>query len=388
LTATLIQSPSQSFWISSVSSSAIAIVQATTASYVNETNVSSSLYYFLFKVSTTDIDSSTITQYTTTTTQPEFSMSVGDKIVAAYFGSSDSVPSKTVAIYHGGTSSYSYIEAPLITRHNDLRGLQGGSTDEYYHLTQGEYIRFQSNSSSFASASISSSYSLNASSSINSTSASYLSGAYAIVNTLSASFITASAFVPPTDNTGTLGSLLMRWANAFINTISASYVYVSNIFGGTNDNDSLTLKGSTTNTGSVYINPIGGQVILGSELHGNKLVNLTNGSYTTVLNVYVPQNESVNVDMSLHGSWPTSGSIGYDVEMILSKGDVSTEYSQPGIILYQNNHNSNNYVMAQIVDAGLSAGSASFQIQLASSGSNVTNAKLVYDIKGTLLAAM
>lgn len=61
------------------------------------------------------------------------------------------------------------------TVHNDLSGLQGGTVDEYYHLTSGEYNRFQSNSSSFASRSFAATSASWASQSIWATSASFAS---------------------------------------------------------------------------------------------------------------------------------------------------------------------------------------------------------------------
>jgi hypothetical protein len=46
----------------------------------------------------------------------------------------------TITYVYNGTTYYSYFNTPLITLHNNLAGLQGGSADEYYHLTKAIYI--------------------------------------------------------------------------------------------------------------------------------------------------------------------------------------------------------------------------------------------------------
>ena len=75
------------------------------------------------------------------TTQPEFAISSTDRMVAKVYGKNTSANNRTVHFHHGGTNHYSHFNTPLITRHNDLAGLQGGATGEYNHLTDAEKIK-------------------------------------------------------------------------------------------------------------------------------------------------------------------------------------------------------------------------------------------------------
>jgi hypothetical protein len=57
------------------------------------------------------------------------------------------------------SSFNSVLSSAGITNHNDLLSIQGGADNDYYHLTAGEYARLQTWSASWASSSVSSSYS-------------------------------------------------------------------------------------------------------------------------------------------------------------------------------------------------------------------------------------
>lgn len=252
LSATLIQTPSQSFWITTVSSSGIALCQATTASYINETNVSSSLYHLLFRIETPKLTTTSPDLYEVTTIQPAFSMSVGDRIVAAYFGSTTSSPSRTISLYHGGTSSYSYIQTPLITRHNDLKGLQGGTSGEYYHLTQAEYIYLQNGTASYAltasyvsgssNASISASYALTASYALNvSNTGNSVSSSWASSSLLSDNALTSDFAVLAGEAIHTTTSSYALTAS-FLQTSGSIYTYGATYSGSRSIINGLFLK--------------------------------------------------------------------------------------------------------------------------------------------------
>ena len=72
-----------------------------------------------------------------------------DEIVIKIFGGTN-VVNKQIRIYfyHGGNTN-SYFSTPLIYRHNDLSNLQGGTNNEYYHLSLSQY----NNSTNIASSS-------------------------------------------------------------------------------------------------------------------------------------------------------------------------------------------------------------------------------------------
>jgi hypothetical protein len=72
------------------------------------------------------------------TVQPTFSCNATDKIVIKINVSTTS-NNVTCHLVHSGTEHYSHFHSPLVLGHNDLATLQGGSSNQYYHLTQSEY---------------------------------------------------------------------------------------------------------------------------------------------------------------------------------------------------------------------------------------------------------
>jgi hypothetical protein len=137
LTATLIETPNQTGWISGFTSSSEVTVTLTDPAYVNESGVElSALYYLLFSATSPELTTTTGEHHNYTSTQGEFAgLDLTDRLVAAYFGLTDSNSAKTINLYHGGASRYTRFTAPLATRHNDLLGLNEG---DYVHLTAAE----------------------------------------------------------------------------------------------------------------------------------------------------------------------------------------------------------------------------------------------------------
>lgn len=136
--ATLIETPNGTFWITAFTSTSVVTVTIPSG-YANESGVAYSMYYYLFKTSTPTITNTTVALITTKTVQTAFTgITATDKLVAAYFVTTTANQNITASLYYNGTAHYSHIETPLITRHNDLAGLQGGATSEYYHLTSAQ----------------------------------------------------------------------------------------------------------------------------------------------------------------------------------------------------------------------------------------------------------
>ena len=85
------------------------------------------------------------------------------------------------AIFESGNSNATQIDSAFVVQftpssilyHNDLSGLQGGTTDEYYHLTSASYVQVISGTSSYANTSSYSFFALSASLAALATSASY-----------------------------------------------------------------------------------------------------------------------------------------------------------------------------------------------------------------------
>ena len=88
----------------------------------------------LFTAGTTNITTTAVTLYNTSVVQPEYDCEVTDRLVVKYSASTNNNFNTVVYLYHGGIDNYSHIHTPFVTLHGDLAGLQGGSTDNYYHL--------------------------------------------------------------------------------------------------------------------------------------------------------------------------------------------------------------------------------------------------------------
>lgn len=131
----------QTSWISAFISTSVVTVTLTDPAFVNVAGVPfDAIYEFLFQDTTEDITGSTPTLYSTLSVQPEFTgLTETDRLVVAFFGNTtDDSGNDTMYLYYGGTEHFTHIITPLITKHNDLSNLQGGSNTERYHLTSSE----------------------------------------------------------------------------------------------------------------------------------------------------------------------------------------------------------------------------------------------------------
>ena len=72
-----------------------------------------------------------------TSTQPAYSVALTDSIGQIQFATS--IGGTTVTTVYGGAGQQAVINTPLSFLHNQLPGLQGGSSNQYYHLTSAEY---------------------------------------------------------------------------------------------------------------------------------------------------------------------------------------------------------------------------------------------------------
>lgn len=135
-----LQTPKGAFLIVSRSSDTV-ITIATPTGYANESSVNFSVWKKLFGATSPTI-TSTGTNYalnTTVSVQSEFTINATDKLGMIVFGTSNNTT--TVNYVYNGTAHYSHFSTPLITLHNNLAGVQGGSATEQYHLTQAEHTR-------------------------------------------------------------------------------------------------------------------------------------------------------------------------------------------------------------------------------------------------------
>lgn len=71
--------------------------------------------------------------------QPSYPCNLTDRLVIKVYATNTSATSRNVSYYYDGQQHYSHFHTPFIVAHNDLSGLQGGSADEYYHLTNAQH---------------------------------------------------------------------------------------------------------------------------------------------------------------------------------------------------------------------------------------------------------
>jgi hypothetical protein len=93
---------------------------------------------FLFSGATENITTTSPNIYTFSLAEPQYSCNTTDYLVVNYSASTTNNFNTTVTLYHGGTLNYSHIRTPFITLHNDLAGIQGGFSNEHYHLSKNE----------------------------------------------------------------------------------------------------------------------------------------------------------------------------------------------------------------------------------------------------------
>lgn len=93
----------------------------------------------LFSVSTGALTGTTDI-YSIASVQQAFALSAStDRLIFKVYATTNAIINRTIHLIFAGNTHYSNVNTPLIIRHNDLAGLQGGTSAEYYHLTSAEY---------------------------------------------------------------------------------------------------------------------------------------------------------------------------------------------------------------------------------------------------------
>ncbi len=145
--ASYLQTPLGLYQIS-VRTSDTVVTIVTPSGYVNESAVTYSVWNTLFGASSGNITGVTpayqINQYMST--QPSFTVAATDLFGKILFGTVNS--NLTLTFAYNGTATSSFVGTPWLTLHNDLGGLQGGASQQDFHLTSAEYTRLQLTTSS------------------------------------------------------------------------------------------------------------------------------------------------------------------------------------------------------------------------------------------------
>jgi len=103
--------------------------------YVNETAVTGNTWNKLFGMAPLEVKGTSYLLYETYMAEPSFSISCENKLGKIGFISSET--SHCISIAYNGSSQTSYFNTPLITLHNELAGLQGGSSAERFSHNTG-----------------------------------------------------------------------------------------------------------------------------------------------------------------------------------------------------------------------------------------------------------
>lgn len=136
--ASYLQTPQGLYQISARTSDTVVTI-VVPSTYTNESAVAGTTWKLLFGVTTPTITSTgtNYSLYTIQTTQPAFTISATSKLGSISFVNSNA--SRTVTTTYDGTAHNTHFTTPLVTLHNNLAGLQGGTSDQFYHLTSTEY---------------------------------------------------------------------------------------------------------------------------------------------------------------------------------------------------------------------------------------------------------
>jgi hypothetical protein len=137
-TASYLQTPQGLYQITARSSDTVVTI-ATPSGYTNEVAVSGTVWKKWFASTTSpDIDSTSAAEYLMESTQSSLAVTTATKLGMIIFGTT-TVDGHSITYVYDGQNNASSIIVPFATLHNDLAGLQGGTSNEFYHLTSAEY---------------------------------------------------------------------------------------------------------------------------------------------------------------------------------------------------------------------------------------------------------
>jgi hypothetical protein len=137
-TASYLQTPQGLYQITARTSDTVVTIGNVPTTYTNETAVAGTVWYKLFGITTQEISNITPDYglYEVTTTAGAYTITAATKIgILGFFTSTN----HTITIPYNGTEHNTHVSSPLVNVHNDLAGLNGGTTGQYYHSTLAEY---------------------------------------------------------------------------------------------------------------------------------------------------------------------------------------------------------------------------------------------------------
>lgn len=137
-TASYLQTPAGIYQITAIASDTTCTI-ACPVGKANETGVTFNVWKKLFGVTTPTITTTgtNYSNYAVSVAQAAFTVTALHKLGAISFGTSNTA-GVTITTTYNGTTHNTHFSTPLITMHNNLAGLQGGSGNEMYHLTSAQ----------------------------------------------------------------------------------------------------------------------------------------------------------------------------------------------------------------------------------------------------------
>jgi hypothetical protein len=135
--ASYLQTPQGLYQITARSSDTVITID-TPSGYSNESAVAGTVWKRLFRTAESPVINSLVAaNYNITSTQSSYAISTVTRLGMIVFGTTtDNI---TLTYVYDGQENASLVVSPLATLHNDLSGLQGGTANQFYHLTSTEY---------------------------------------------------------------------------------------------------------------------------------------------------------------------------------------------------------------------------------------------------------
>ena len=138
-TASYLQTPAGLYQITARTSDTVVTIGNVPTTYTNETAVAGTVLKKLFGITTGEITSITPDYglYEVTTTAASYAITTATGVgILGFFVCSTT---NTITVTYDGTEHNTHVNTPLVNVHNELAGLNGGTSNEYYHSTLAEY---------------------------------------------------------------------------------------------------------------------------------------------------------------------------------------------------------------------------------------------------------
>lgn len=138
-TASYLQTPAGLYQITARTSDTVVTIGNVPTTYTNETAVAGTVLKKLFGITTPEINNITPDYglYEVTTTAASYAITTATGVgILGFFVCSTT---HTITVPYDGTEHNTHVNTPLVNIHNELAGLNGGTSNEYYHSTLAEY---------------------------------------------------------------------------------------------------------------------------------------------------------------------------------------------------------------------------------------------------------